>query len=304
MLPLPERRRPASFAPLATPVSRPPDPARPMQHRRLPLLPLALAATLLTASPAAAQLRPLDPVDWRVFDAGTTLTVEAGGAWLDGQRASLAGVEGTAWEAGNLRLAWRSGRVAIVAGGTVQRFLTGAEPFAEPLPETEPDPDGDLHDTGDWRIATLVRLTPEGAPAAALLRFGTRLPTTDNRVGLDRDATDFFATLGGRIARGAASFQAEAGVSINGTRVVDYEQSDALVFAARAAYRLGPVVPSLAVAGQMDGKPGTVRGNEDLGEVRLGLTAGERRWLRVELVRGFQPFSPDAGVIVAAGVAR
>ncbi|HEX2188512.1 MAG TPA: hypothetical protein VHG51_06410, partial [Longimicrobiaceae bacterium] len=175
-----------------------------------------------------------------------------------------------------------------------------------PYGEARPDDDGRRHDSGDYRVATVVRLTPEDAPALAVLRFGTRLPTTDNGVGLDRDALDFFALLGGRVRRGALAVGAEAGVGINGTRDPVFEQRDVLVYAVTAEYAASPaLVPTLSAVGNVPGLPERdVRGNEDLGEVRLGVRAGERRWLRVELVRGFTEFSPSAGVIVSAGVAR
>jgi hypothetical protein len=267
-----------------------------------------LASLLLPAAvPAAsAQLRPLDPAEWRVWEDGRTWVAGVGGGVFADQRASLAGTEGRLVEAGNVSLALRTGRVAFEAGGTVQRFFRDERSVAPPAGDASPDPDGRRHDTGDFRLATVVRLTPEDAPALAVLRFGTRLPTTDNRVGLDRDATDFFALLGGRARRGALTASAEAGVSINGTRDPGFEQRDVLVYAASAEYAASAALtPTVSVVGNVPGLPRRVlRGNEDLGEVRLGLRAGERRWLRVELVRGYTGFSPSAGVIVTVGVAR
>ncbi|HEV2150209.1 MAG TPA: hypothetical protein VGR37_22615 [Longimicrobiaceae bacterium] len=268
---------------------------------------LSLALLLLAAASAAeAQLRPLDPTEWRVWEDGRTVVAGVGGGAFDDQRASLAGVEGRLLEAGNFSLVLRSGRVALEAGGTVQRFFRDERTFAAPHGDARPDDDGRRHDSGDFRIGTVVRLTPERAPALAVLRFGTRLPTTDNRVGLDRDATDFFALLGGRLYRGALAASAEAGVSINGSRDPGFEQRDVLVYTAAAEYAVSPVLsPTLSVVGNVPGLPRrTTRGNEDLGEVRLGVRAGGRRWLRAELVRGYTRFSPSAGVIVAAGIAR
>lgn len=266
---------------------------------------LAAALTILCSSTARAQLRPLDPFDWRVLEGEQTVIVEAGGGRLGDQRASLAGTEGTLWEAGNFRAFWRTGRVVIEAGGTVQRIFREHSRFAAAEPFVTPTDDGKRHDAGDYRIATAVRLTNEGAPVAALLRFGTRLPTTDNRVGLDRDATDFFATIGGRTRRGPLALQAEAGVGIFGTRDPDFEQDDLLVYAVQAEYDAGLVVPSLAIVGQQVGAGhGEIRGNESLGELRAGVRAGRRAFVRAEVVRGYTDFSPGWGVLVSAGVAR
>lgn len=266
---------------------------------------LLASLAFFSASVASAQLRPLDPAEWWVWGRGWTRTAGMGvGAFTD-QRASLAGVEGELLEAGNFSLAWRTGRVALEAGGTVQRFFHDERRFAAVHGGALPDADGRRHDSGDLRISTVVRLTPEDAPALAVLRFGTRLPTTDNRVGLDRDQTDFFALVGGRLERGGVEVAAETGVSINGTRDPGFEQSDVWVYVLRAERPGGAVAPLLVVTGHMDGLVGrTIRGNEDLGEVRAGLRLGGRRWVRVELVKGYTRFSPGAGVLLTAGVAR
>jgi hypothetical protein len=165
------------------------------------------------------------------------------------------------------------------------------------------DDDGMRLDAGDYRVLTTVRLTNEGAPVAAAVRFGARLPTTDNTVGLDRDATDFFATVGGRTARGRVAVQGEAGIGIFGTRENDFEQDDLLIYAVRAEYAAGALRPMLTVLGQQVGTGHSeIRGNESLGEVRLGVRAGGRRWLMMEAVKGYTDFSPGPGVLVSAGM--
>lgn len=264
----------------------------------------ALAAffVALTGSRAQAQLRPIDPFEWRMLDAGRSVHAEAGAGWLRGQRASLAGTEGTLVEAGNFRAFWRTGRVVLEAGGTVRRLFDEERAFSPPEPFVEEADDGERHDSGDYRVATAVRLTGEGAPVAAVLRFGARLPTTDNRVGLDRDATDFFATIGGRIARGRLLAGAEAGVGIFGTRDPEFEQDDLLVYALRAEYDAGRIVPTLTVAGQQVGSGHQeIRGNESLGEVRLGFRTNGRTFVRAEYVAGYADFSPSDGVLVSVG---
>ena len=263
---------------------------------------LALLALALPAG-AHAQLRPLDPAEWRAFTEAPAVLVEVGAGAFEGQRASLAGTEGSLVEAGNFRAVWRTGRVALEASGTVRRFFEDEERFAAADPEvTEAGPD--RGDSGDYRVATLVRLTPERARALAILRFGTRIPTTDNREGLDRDATDFFALLGGRVARGGASLAAEAGVGIHTTRRPDFEQDDLLLYIVRAEYDRLPLIPSLTVTGQQVGSAHSeIRGNESLSEARLGVRLGGRRWVRVEGVAGLARFSPRRGVLLSAGTA-
>lgn len=260
-----------------------------------------LVPFLLLAAPAGAQLRPLDPFDWAALESAGGVRVEVGASRLSDQRASLAGTEGTLTEVGSFRAFFRTGRVVIEAGGTVQRLFDDERRFA-PADEEVTEPGPDRHDSGDYRIATIVRLTPQRWAPVGILRFGTRLPTTDNRVGLDRDAIDFFALLGGRAERAGASLAAEAGITINTTRESDFEQDDLLVYILRAEYERLPVVPSVTLTGQQIGTGHReIRGNESLSELRLGLRSGRNLWVRGEYVIGLADASPSGGLLVAAG---
>jgi hypothetical protein len=148
-------------------------------------------------------------------------------------------------------------------------------------------------------------LTPPGERFDGLLRFGTRLPTTRNERGLDRDATDFFATLAGRLRRSALSVSLEAGVGVTATRDTLFEQDDLLLYDARAEYDRGIVKPSIVIVGQAHGwAHKELRGVEDLSEVRLGFRIGDRTWIRLEAIKGFETFSPAYGLSVAVGTLR
>lgn len=266
----------------------------------------AIAVALLVAGSAPrtarAQLRPLEQADWRLIGGEGRVAGSVGAARLFDQRASLAGTTGDLWEAGNFSLAWRTGRVVLEAAGTGQRLFSENSRFTEAHPEVDPDADGNRHDSGDYRISTSVRLTPDGWPLVGAVRFGTRLPTTDNETGLDRDAVDFFATLGAAGSLRSLFVAAEAGLGIHSTREVRFEQEDVLLYSLRAELRGFRVVPSVGVLGQMHGTThSAIRGVEDLGEVRAGLQAGTRYWLRLEAVKGYETFSPEAGVIVSIG---
>jgi hypothetical protein len=266
-----------------------------------------VGGVLLSAAalPAAAQLRPLEPTSLRALSPDVSLTAELGASRLSGQRASLAGTEGVLTEAGNFALTWRTGRVALEIAGTAQRYFHETSAFAAADPQVVPSADGRRRDMGDLRIGTSLRLTPDSARVTGLLRFGTRLPTTDNTTGLDRDATDFFLALGAIARRGALVLGAEAGIGINGTREPRFEQDDLLLYTVRAELTRGWFTPGVTILGQMHGgEHPPIRAVEDLGEVRVGVRVGSRRWLRVEAVRGYAPFSPSGGVRVSAGVVR
>lgn len=260
---------------------------------------LLLGSCLSEPAEAWGQLRPLDPLDPWVWKGNSALSAEVGAGVFREQRASLAGTEGVLVEIGNFAVRWRTGRVVLEAGGTVQRLFGDEERFAAPAGGAELDPDGVRHDAGDYRVSTAVRITPADAPAHGVVRFGARLPTTDNRVGLDRDATDFFALIGGGSTRGRGWGWVEGGVGINGARSSTAEQSDVFAYAASAGWRGRLLTPILSLAGQAGGSGG--RGNEALAELRAGMRLGGRRWVQASGVWGVTSFSPSVGVLLSAG---
>ncbi|MDO8502166.1 MAG: hypothetical protein Q7S20_10015 [Gemmatimonadaceae bacterium] len=265
----------------------------------------AIPLFALVAHPMGAQLRPLEPINWRLLRGGATVAGEAGFSRLSDQRASLAGTSGDLWEVGNISLAWRTGRVVVEVAGTAQRFFRERSRFEEPYPDVEPANDDRRHDSGDFRISTTIRLTPEEWPVRSAVRFGTRLPSTDNTTGLDRDAVDFFATVGASTLRGGLAFDSEAGIGIHSSREQSFEQDDLLLYASRAEYRGWHIAPSIAILGQLHGTThAAIRGVENLGELRIGLRAGGRRWIRAEFVKGYEIVSPSSGVIVTGGIAH
>ncbi len=265
---------------------------------------LLLGCVLLLGLPRAtdAQLRPLDPLEWQAFDAAEPVRLELGVAGFDGQRASLAGVRGELWELGVVRASWRTGRVLFEASGTALRVFHDEVRLEEPVAGVKPARDGRRLDAGDWEVATAVRLTPADRPVDLALRFGTRLPTTDNRVGLERDATDFFALVAGRWRVGNLALSAESGLGIHGTRDPEFEQSDVWSYALAVAYQRGGLTSRIELVGQKDGldyRP--PRGTEELRELRLSVSAGRKRWIALSLVRGLAEFSPAAGLSIAIG---
>jgi hypothetical protein len=273
-------------------------------HRTL-LTTLATLAILSAPHAARAQLRPLEPIDWTLVGAPEKVEAELGVGVLNGQRASLAGVEGRLVEAGNVRAQVRIGSVVIDAGGTLRRLFHDERVFADPAGDARPQPGRDRHDAGVYWIGTLVPITRARAVVPLLLRFGTRLPTSDNQKGLDRDATDFFATLATRLARGRASLAVEAGIGIDGTRDPQFEQSDLLLYSLVAEYRAGTLIPRISVLGQQAGRGAPIeRGTENLSELRAGARLGRRRFVQVEWVKGFADFSPRSGVLVRVGMVR
>jgi len=261
-----------------------------------------LWAGLLVAPPGVvAQLRPLNPMGWSTFDRpGGVFLI--GSAALTGQRISLAGAEGHLFEFGVFEATWSYERIAIRIGGTLFRTFDERSVYAEPVTDTRPPDGSSRSDAGDIEVSTLIWLTEPDATVAVGFRFGSRLPTTDNREGLGRDQADFFTTIGVRRRTGQWDLSVEGGAGINGTVDPEHEQIDPILFAGAVSYDAGRVDPFLEFTGQHDPRSDRDRrGNENLGEARLGVLIGTKRWLKVSLARGWTSTSPDLGITAQFG---
>ena len=252
--------------------------------------------------PVSAQLRPLDPLEWRTLTSAGSAHAALGAGAFAGQRASLAGTRGSLLELGTWMISYRSGRFAFEFTGTAVRRFSDDERLTDAAPAVDDTGLGVRTDAGDVRIGTVLRVA--GAPDRHVLalRFGTRLPTPSDEPGLERDRTDFYATAAGRtlVAPGLLLF-GEAGVGIHSTIVQTYPQSDVLIYVAGVEHRWNGAGLSAAIVGHDDLHRRVIRGNEDLSELRLTGRLGERRWLEATLVRGLAEFSPDWGLLVRAG---
>ncbi|MCI0432079.1 MAG: hypothetical protein L0271_00320 [Gemmatimonadetes bacterium] len=262
---------------------------------------LVVAIALLAPRTVAGQLRPLDPIAWEIFEPDQSWTADAGIGFIRDQPLSLAGTRGDLLELGNFRVMWRSGRVGVEIAGTVLRRFDDETAFADPVFGARPA-DGEMRqDAGDMRASTMVRLNGE-RPVQLALRFGTRLPTTSEEEGLDRDRTDFFATIGARCGAGALSVGGESGIAINGTRADGIDQLDVWTYSLSIDFRIGRFVSYGTIVGQNDLHRRVVRGNEDLTELRLGVRSGDRVRVAVTLVHGLADFSPGRGLLVSIGL--
>jgi hypothetical protein len=273
-----------------------------MRQSPASILLVAFIAGIAAVSPARAQLRPVDPVEWHTIVSPSDVAFAFGMGSLWNQHASLAGTKGTLLELGNFQAAWRTGRVVLELSGTLHRRFDDREVVRPPETFADPPTGEWRHDAGDIRASTVVRLNDVSRPALVVLRFGTRLPTTSEEPGLDRDRTDFFATVAARCNSGPLALSGESGVGVHGTRRDGYDQSDVWMYAFGVELALGAITSTAAMVGHKDGLESDVRGNEDLNELRVGLRAGGRYWVQATAVKGLAEFSPGGGVLLMFGI--
>ena len=266
---------------------------------------VALVALLARPTAVDAQLRPLEPIDWQGFEEERG-SVSVGGTLLSGQRAAFLGTEGRLLEVGAMELTFRVDRLLLHVVASPYRRFTASDRFADPAVGVEPG-EGARIDAGSVVATTTVPLGGPGARDAGrqhfALRFGMRLPTSNDVVGLERDETDVFATVGTRRVVGAWDLAAELGFGVFGVRSPDGGQTDPVLYAA-SVRRTGAVVrPYAEWTGHHDTRSvGAPRGNENLSEVRLGLEVGTRWWLDAHAIAGISTFSPDVGARLRVGV--
>jgi len=258
---------------------------------------IVLLLLAFSANGARAQLRPLEPMPWRIFEGRTWGLVEAGAGLLDDHAATLAGARGTLFEGGIYRIVVRSGRMSMEAGGTAVWRLDERSTYAAPLDGVRAADDGVRSDAGVLYAASSLRMSPDGWPLDVVVRFGATVPTTSDESGLDRDRTDFFALLGARWRSGPLTLTAENGVGIHGTLQHANPQSDVWVFAFGASWDVDEKLRAVGkLVGRQDGHAYVIRGNEDLHELRLGFDYGTRVIASARYVRGITRYSPAHGV--------
>lgn len=263
---------------------------------------LAMGAVFAaSAGPAAGQLRPLRPVDWRALDASHG-SAYLGIAAFTQQPASLVGQQGRLLQFGMVGASFRTGRVMLSFEGSIFRVFDAGERFAEPSPLVEGVDLTRRTDSGDYVINTHLILTSGQSQTDALIRFGVRLPTTDDRIGLERDQTDFFATMAGRQRLGRLSLDGELGFGIHGVAGTVHDQTDPLLFGLRATWGWVPLETSVRIGGQYDTREnGPPRGNEHLAELTWGIRTTGGTWVSAEAARGLARFSPSWGAALRVG---
>ena len=219
---------------------------------------LASAILIVTASPVAAQQRPLLTEDPESVGSGLVL-VEGGFDYFRDLPYPVSGLEGHRLRLPTLGLSIGVSSIAEVQiDGISYQRLSVVERREAPLSSLLGFDGDTTSDMDDLVIGAKVRLLSETArrPAVAL-RFATRLPNAGNESGLGLDTMDFFNTLlVGKTVR-SIRVVGNVGLGILSDPVRGNRQNDVVVYGLSLARALTPRTQLVA---EVNGRANTRRG--------------------------------------------
>ncbi len=252
---------------------------------------------------AHAQQRPLLTEDVDVLPPGT-LRIEAGVDFLQGARFPASGLTGDLTRAGvigiNIGL---SSNVEFQIEGVLQNFLSVNTVTPATVIPRALQPGGSTNDTGDFTLATKIKLRNETRHAPSLgFRFGVELPNSDETRGIGVNQTNAFGMIlvGKKFGRdGRLNTFGNLGIGILTAPTEFFTQNDVLLYGLAGIYRLNN---QINVVGEINGRANTRSGRAPLGteplsEARLGVQV-KASGLRFDFagIGGLTDFSPRSGV--------
>jgi len=263
------------------------------------LLVIASAATL--ALSARAQQRPLVTEDVEIVKPGS-VRFEFGFDFLQDKNFTLSGLNGDLTRFGVVSVTFGlAPNVEVESGGVIQNFLSinrQFQPSAVPLQLSSAT--NSTHDTGDFYIATKIKLRPETKRLPALgFRFGAELPNSNQSRGIGVNQINFFATaLAGKQFGKRIRVFGNLGLGILTAPATLFTQNDLLLYGLAASYQYND---RLTLVGEVNGRYNTRKtaplGTESDGAARLGarIRASGLIW-DIAGVKGFNRNSAQSGI--------
>jgi hypothetical protein len=258
-----------------------------------------LALSIVAATPARAQDRPLQTPDADIVAPGT-LRVEGGLDFLQSIQYPLSGLSGDLTSIGVLAL--RLGlarRVEVQMQGTVQNYLQVHNQVAAPVTPTLTG-NNSTNDVGDFSLWTKIRLLEEHRAPAVAFRFGFLMPNTNQSRGIGNNATNVYASVILQKHFGRLKAYSNTGIGILQAPNAKFTQNDELLYGGALEY---PLMRRLSLVGDVSGQYSSrtltpaLYGTESRGQARMGIviSAGGFFW-DVAAVAGVYPNDPSTGV--------
>jgi hypothetical protein len=260
---------------------------------------------MVLSLPAFAQQRPLITEDAETVKP-RNVRFEAGFDFLQAKDYPVSGLNGDLARLGVVSLTFGlASNVEVEAGGVIQNFLSVNSQFrssAIPLQLSQVD---STRDTGDFYLATKIKLRGETRRAPALgFRFGVELPSSNQSRGIGLNQTNFYAAALVAKSVGRARLIGNLGLGILSSpidasgNISPFTQNDVALFGLAATYKINSRLTLVSEAnGRYSTRNSPPLGTESDGAARLGvrIRAGGLFW-DVAGIRGLFPRSESSGV--------
>jgi hypothetical protein len=275
----------------------------PSQLSKAALLFCALVFALALCAPARAQQRPLITEDVDVLEPGS-LRVEVGIDFMQDAKFPTSGLTGDLTRVGVIGLhVGLSPNVEFSIEGVAQNFLSINTRGASAIPLGIPAGENSTNDTGDFRLATKIKLRNETRRGPSLgFKFGVELPNSNETRGIGLNQTNAFGMVlvGKKFGReGRLNTFGNLGLGIYTAPTRLFTQNDMLLYGLGGIFRVNKTVN---LAAEVNGRANTRGGDaplgtESQGEFRLGLQV-KAAGLRFDAagIKGLTEFSPRSGV--------
>ena len=260
---------------------------------------------LALATFSNAQQRPLITEDVDIIPPGT-LRIEAGIDFLQGAKYPVSGLTGDLTRVGVIGVSvGLSPNVEFQIEGVAQNFLSINSRGPSAVPLTIVPGANSANDTGDFTLATKIKLRAETPHGPSLgFRFGVQLPNSDQARGIGLNQTNAFGSIlvGKKFGRdGRMNTFGNLGIALLTAPTALFSQNDVLTYGLAGIFRVNK---QFSVAGEVNGRANTRPGNVPLGtesqaEVRLGMQI-RASGLRFDFagIKGLTSFTHNSGVTI------
>lgn len=273
-----------------------------MLLRKLLLVTLAIVAV---ATFTNAQQRPLITEDVDIIPPGT-LRIEAGIDFLQGSKYPVSGLTGDLTRVGVIGVnVGLSPNVEFQIEGVAQNFLSVNSRGASAIPLTLAPGVNSVNDTGDFTLATKIKLRAESPHGPSLgFRFGVQLPNSNQSRGIGLNQTNAFGSIlvGKKFGHdGRFNTFGNLGIAILTAPTALFTQNDVITYGLAGIFRVNR---QFSVAGEVNGRANTRPGDGPLGtesqaEARLGMQI-RASGLRFDFagIKGLTNFTHNSGVTI------
>lgn len=261
---------------------------------------LVVASSTPALAGLRAQDRPLRTADAETVPAGT-VRAEVGFDFLQDVGFPLSGLRGDETSVGVVNLRMGVGRIAeIEVEGAIQNFLDVKAQGTSFVPNLSLTGVNSTHDTGDFTLATKVRLLKnEGWRPGLAFKFGFVMPNSNQARGIGTNATNVFAMLALQQRIRQLSVFGNLGVEILQAPNALFTQNDVLIYGGAFKY---PVHRRVNVVGEVNGWYSSrsindaLIGTQSTAQARFGLQimAGGFTW-DLAGIRGLNKYDARSG---------